>query len=73
MLHSTRQNAGMADKPGRWYAIPPPERDAMIVQLRRAGWSNARIGARVGMSESGVRRALQRIREGGFGEGATRS
>jgi hypothetical protein len=44
----------------------------MILRLRRAGWTYERIGARVGMSESGVRRALERIRDGGFGEGMTR-
>jgi hypothetical protein len=62
----------MSDQPGRWYALPPIRRDEMIVKLRRAGWTHARIGRRVGMSESGVRRALERIRGGGFGEGMTR-
>ena len=63
----------MTDRPGRWYAIPAQQRDQMIVALRRRGWTYKRIGARVGLSESGVQRALLRIREGGFGEGATRS
>ena len=49
----------------------PPDRDRLIVQLRRRGWTNARIGKRVGMSESGVRRALERIAMGLFGEGMT--
>ena len=62
----------MTDRPGRWYTIPPLERDKLILQLRRAGWSYKRIAARVGMSESGVSRALDRIREGRFGEGMTR-
>ena len=47
----------MSDTPGRYYAIPTADRDRMIMQLRRRGWTNARIGKRVGMSESGVRRA----------------
>jgi hypothetical protein len=63
----------MTDQPGRFYSIPAPERDRMIVDLRRRGWTNARIGKAVGMSESGVRRALERIRMGGFGHGATRA
>jgi DNA-binding NarL/FixJ family response regulator len=45
---------------------------AAVIQLKRQGWTNARIGKRVGLSESGVRRACERIREGRFGEGATR-
>jgi hypothetical protein len=61
------------DQRGRYYDIPAPERDRMILQLRRRGWTHARIGKVVGMSESGVRRALERIRMGGFGQGATRS
>ena len=60
------------DRRGRFYAIPAAQRDLWIVKLRRAGWTHARIGKRVGMSESGVRRALERIRDGGFGEGMTR-
>jgi DNA-binding NarL/FixJ family response regulator len=61
-----------SDMPGRWYALPAPERDRMILQLRRQGWTLKRIGKRVGMSESGVKRSLDRIRAGGFGEGMTR-
>jgi DNA-directed RNA polymerase specialized sigma24 family protein len=57
----------------RIYAIPAPERDRLILQLHRRGWTYERIGQRVGMSESGVRRALERIRLGGFGEGMTRA
>ena len=63
----------MDGRTGRFYAIPPHERDRMILKLRRAGFTLAQIGKRVGMSESGVQRALQRIREGRFGEGMTRS
>jgi DNA-binding NarL/FixJ family response regulator len=61
------------ERRGRFYAIPPVERDRMIMRLRRAGWTYKRIGVRVGMSESGVKRALDRIAMGGFGEGMTRS
>jgi hypothetical protein len=70
---SSWENSDMAERRGRFYAIPAVQRDVMIVRLRRAGWTHARIGKRVGMSESGVRRALQRIATGGFGEGMTRS
>jgi hypothetical protein len=62
----------MAEQSGRYYAINAPDRDRMIVALRQRGWTHKRIGNRVGMSESGVARALQRIREGGFGGGMTR-
>jgi hypothetical protein len=62
----------MTDRPGRFYTIPAPDRDLMIVELRRRGWTHQRIAKRVGMSESGVRRALERIRGGGFGQGMTR-
>ncbi len=40
----------MPDRPGRFYAVPPMERDKRIVQLRRQGWKHARIGKWVGMS-----------------------
>jgi hypothetical protein len=59
----------MTDRPGRFYTLNAPDRDRMIVELRRRGWTYKRIGARVGMSESGVKRALDRIRDGGFGMG----
>jgi hypothetical protein len=64
--------AAMDDRRGRWYPMPAIQRDKLIMRLRRAGWTHQRIGKRVGMSESGVRRALLRIREGRFGEGMTR-
>ena len=67
------ENAAVDERPGRWYAIPPQERDRMIVQMRRQGFTYRQIGKRVGMSESGVARAIQRIRLGGFGQGVTRS
>jgi hypothetical protein len=59
----------LMDRPGRFYAIPAPERDRQIVQLRQRGWTWAKIGRAVGMDESGARRAFQRIRDGGFGQG----
>lgn len=59
----------MDDRPGRFYSIPAQERDRMIIKLRRQGWTLKRIGRRVGMSESGVKRSIDRIRAGGFGEG----
>jgi DNA-binding Lrp family transcriptional regulator len=62
----------MSERRGRFYEIPALERDRRIVEYKRAGWPNTRIARAVGMSESGVRRALERIRGGGFGEGATR-
>jgi hypothetical protein len=41
-----------------------PERDALIVRLRRKRWSYARIGAACGMSANGVMLSLRRIAEG---------
>lgn len=58
----------MSDRPARFYEIPAMERDRMILELRRRRWTHARIGRAVGMTESGVRRALRRIADGGFGE-----
>jgi hypothetical protein len=63
----------MDDRPGRFYAMPAHVRDEKILRLRRLGWTYKRIGKAVGMSESGVVRAMQRIRDGGFGTGMTRS
>jgi hypothetical protein len=60
------------DQPGRYYAMPAHVRDEKILKLRRLGWTYKRIGQVVGMSESGVQRAMERIRAGGFGEGMTR-
>ncbi len=57
---------------GRYYALSAPDRDRLIVDLRRQGWTHARIGRRVGKNESGVRRHLKRMSAGGFGEGMTR-
>ncbi|MGB7870315.1 MAG: hypothetical protein WBM01_18905 [Mycobacterium sp.] len=44
----------MPAMPGRWYTLPAQERDRLIIQLRRAGWTYKRIGQRVGMTESGA-------------------
>jgi DNA-binding NarL/FixJ family response regulator len=59
----------MSERKGRFYDIPAPERDRQIVALTNRGWTNVRIGRQVGMTESGVRSALARISEGGFGQG----
>ena len=44
--------------------VPAAERDRIIVELRRKGWTHARIGKAVGMSPNGVSASLTRIREG---------
>ncbi len=44
-----------------------PERDALIVRLRRRGWTYRRIGKALGMSANGVMLALRRIVEGRAG------
>jgi len=62
----------MDDRPGRFYTTPAQVRDDKILRLRRLGWTYKRIGKAVGMSESGVSRAIERIRGGGFGTGMTR-
>ena len=61
----------MSDTPGRCYALPaprprPPDRAAAPPRLDQRAHRQA-----VGMSESGVRRALERIAMGLFGEGMT--
>ena len=66
------RHAGVMDRPGRFYALPAHVRDEKILKLRKLGWTYKRIGVVVGMDESGVRRAVQRIRDGGFGEGMSR-
>jgi lambda repressor-like predicted transcriptional regulator len=38
-----------------------PEKDRLIWELRRRGWTLARIAREVGMSTSGVAAALKRI------------
>ena len=45
------------------------QRDDMIVDLRRRGFTYRQIAPRVGMSAGGVLRALQRIGEGRRGAG----
>jgi lambda repressor-like predicted transcriptional regulator len=44
--------------------LTPLMKDRMIVDLRRRGLPLHRIAKRVGMSTSGVKRALDRIAEG---------
>jgi DNA-binding MarR family transcriptional regulator len=40
-----------------------PERDALIVRSRRKGWSPTKIARRLGLTQQGVSKALQRIAE----------
>ncbi|MDD7814454.1 hypothetical protein PP713_17960 [Mycobacterium sp. CSUR Q5927] len=44
--------------------ITPLEKDRLIVEPRRRRWPLHRIAKPVGMSTSGVKRALDRIAEG---------
>jgi DNA-binding NarL/FixJ family response regulator len=44
-------------------------RDALILKLRRQGWTYRQIGRAVGMSPNSVGHALQRIAEGRPGRG----
>ena len=46
-----------------------PQRDAKIVQLRKAGYSMRAIGKEVGLSPGGVHAALERIADGRPGNG----
>jgi transcriptional regulator len=46
-----------------------PERDALIFRLRRKGWSQAQDARRLGDTQQGVSKALQRIAEGRLGRG----
>lgn len=55
----------MTEQKGRYYDLPAHERDRMIVELKQRGWNNVRIAKQVGMTESGVRRSIDRIRAGG--------
>jgi transcriptional regulator len=41
-----------------------PEKDRLIVELRRRGWTLKRIGNEVGMTAAGVSAALKRIPHG---------
>jgi DNA-directed RNA polymerase specialized sigma subunit len=59
----------MDARKGRFYTLTAPERDRQIVQLRQRDWTYTKIGKAVGMTESGVRRSIERIRQGGFGQG----
>ena len=44
--------------------IPAQERDRLILEMRRRGWTYARIGTKLGMSKAGVRSSLVRIQQG---------
>ena len=44
--------------------VSASERDRIIVELRRKGWTYKRIARAVGMSPNGVSASLTRIREG---------
>jgi hypothetical protein len=44
--------------------LTPLEKDKLIVQLRQRRWPLHKIAKAVGMSTSGVKRALDRIAEG---------
>jgi len=48
----------------RCYQLGSVERDKTIAKLRRRGWPLQRIGDTVGMSASGVNRALERMSAG---------
>lgn len=41
--------------------LSPVERDELIVKLRNKGWTQAKIAARLGMTQPGVLQALRRI------------
>jgi hypothetical protein len=41
--------------------LAPTERDALILKLRKKGWTQAAIGAHVGMTQVGVHHALNRL------------
>jgi transcriptional regulator of acetoin/glycerol metabolism len=51
----------------RLYSLSAAERDRLIVALKAKKWSLSKIAARVGMSRSGVCRALERIERGAPG------
>ena len=62
-------NARMSERKGRFYALTADERDRQICDLKNKGWNNVRIAKRIGLTEGGVRAAIIRIREGGYGQG----
>jgi hypothetical protein len=47
--------------------LTPYQRDQMIVELRRRGYTYRAIGKRVGMSANGVMHALRRLKVDGPG------
>lgn len=54
----------------RRYTMSAQERDELIMTLRRRGVTLARIGRQVGMSKSGVARAIERMALGRPGRDA---
>jgi hypothetical protein len=48
------------------------ERDRLIYDLRRRGWTLKRIAREVEMTPAGVSKALSRILAGGLGKGRDR-
>lgn len=46
-------------------AMPDDQRVALIVALRKRGWTYAKIGQRVGLSANGVKYALHRVTQPG--------
>jgi IS30 family transposase len=52
-----RQTVGYYDATG----LTAPQRDELIVRLRRKGYSYRKIGKAVGMSPQGVLQALRRM------------
>jgi hypothetical protein len=48
----------------RLYSMSAAERDRLIATLRAKGWTLTKIAARVGMTHSGVIRALERMERG---------
>ena len=59
-----RSGVGVAE---RMYKLAANRRDSLILELYAKGWSFRQIARRVGMSASGVCRALERIDRGAPG------
>jgi len=52
-----------------YHEMVASERNALIVRLRREGWSQTMIGGRLGPTQQGISDALLRIAEGRPGRG----
>ncbi len=53
---------------GYYYdGLTAAERDALIIKRRRKGWSQVKIARRLGMTQQGVSKALNRTAEGRAG------